>query len=378
MAFAGNHRALLHQVPSWVFSGASTDIYFSNGLAWSANQTTSPQSLISCTRASTGYAQTTSGVLTLFAANVPRITDLGLLVEEARTNVVLWNRDLTNAAWVKVNITAALDQTGADGTANAASSITATAINATVLQSITLGSSARAQSVWAKRLTGTGTVQMTMDAGLTWTTIVLTAAYQQLTIPTQTLANPTVGFLLATSGDKIAVDFVGNTNGTFALSPIPTTTVAVARAADVIALTGAALRAALVAPAARFETNCFGNAVSGATRRLADFNATQILFYASADTSRIFASPNGGTNSAAGTLGSGSNLTLTKSAFGMNAAGTSAVANGGAPGTDATSWGTPSGTVYLGNRAAADRALNGYMLRATFGPTKGMFDGLTT
>lgn len=34
-------------------------------------------------------------------------TSLGLLIEEARTNVVLWNRDLTNAAWTASNVTVA-------------------------------------------------------------------------------------------------------------------------------------------------------------------------------------------------------------------------------------------------------------------------------
>lgn len=39
------------------------------------------------TRASTGYAETVAGVLVPFASGAPRITDKGLLVEEARTNV---------------------------------------------------------------------------------------------------------------------------------------------------------------------------------------------------------------------------------------------------------------------------------------------------
>ena len=73
-----------------------------------------------------------------FAPNVARRTDRGLLIEETRTNVVLHNRDLTNAAWVKTNMTAVKDQTGVDGVANSASKITATAANATVLQTITL------------------------------------------------------------------------------------------------------------------------------------------------------------------------------------------------------------------------------------------------
>lgn len=156
----------------------------------------------------------------------------GLLLEGTATNVVLWNRDLTNAAWAKTNVTAALDQTGIDGVANSASSLTATAAAATALQSITLASSARAQSAFIKRLVGTGAVQMTTDGGTTWTTLTLTSSWARYSIPAQTLANPQVGFQLAASGDKIAIDFVQN-EATSASSPIATVGAAVTRAADV-------------------------------------------------------------------------------------------------------------------------------------------------
>jgi hypothetical protein len=159
---------------------------------------------------------------------------LGLLVEGARTNVVLRNRDLTNAAWTKTNITAAKDQVGVDGEANSASSIEATAGNGTVLQSITLASSARFQSAYVKRLVGTGTIEMTMNGGSTWTAVTVTASWTRVSIPTATLANPNVGFRIVTSGDKIAVDFVQNENGAFASSPVATEASQVTRAADAI------------------------------------------------------------------------------------------------------------------------------------------------
>ena len=41
---------------------------------------------LSCSRASIGYAKTQAGTLTQFGNNQLRITDLGLLVEDARTN----------------------------------------------------------------------------------------------------------------------------------------------------------------------------------------------------------------------------------------------------------------------------------------------------
>ena len=197
------------------------------------------------TRASTAMGFGSDGLLQSFASGAPRLVydrvtlaPQGILVEEARTNVVLWNRDLTNAAWTKTDITAAKDQTGIDGVASSASKITATAGNGTCLQAITLASSARQQSAWVKRVTGSGVVQMTTDNGTTWAAVTVTASWTQVTIPVQTLANPTVGFRIVTSGDAIAVDFVQNEAGTGASSPIPTTTASVTRAADDVTVTG--------------------------------------------------------------------------------------------------------------------------------------------
>lgn len=156
-----------------------------------------------------------------------------LLLEGARTNVVLRNRDMTNASWVKTNCTPLKDQVGIDGVTNSASSLQATNANGTCLQAITLGSSARAQSAYVRYVAGSGVVQMTMDNGSTWTNLALTNNWTRFTIPTQTLANPTVGFRIVTSGDKIAVDFVQNENGTYPTSPIEVPAgSAITRAAD--------------------------------------------------------------------------------------------------------------------------------------------------
>jgi hypothetical protein len=216
--FAGNHYELasrvygnIANVPGWSFTRASTATYFG----------------------SDGLLQTASSGAVRFAYNPVTLASLGILVEEARINICLWNRDLTDAAWVKVNTTAAKDQTGIDGVANSASSITATGAAATILQTIVLASSTRQQSAWVKRITGSGVVNMTTD-GVTWTAITLTAAWTRVTIPAQaTVVNPVLGFQIMTSGDAIAADFVQNETGTGASSEIATTTAAVTREADV-------------------------------------------------------------------------------------------------------------------------------------------------
>jgi hypothetical protein len=196
------------------------------------------------TRASTAWGFGSDGLLQSFASNVARLVydpvtlaSLGILAEEARTNVALWNRDLTNAAWVKAGVTAAKDQTGIDGVANSASSLTATGPAATILQTIVLASSTRQQSAWVKRITGTGVVNMTTD-GATWTAVTVTAGWTRVTIPAQdTVVNPVLGFQIITSGDAIAVDFVQNERGTGASSEIATTTTEVTRASDAPRLT---------------------------------------------------------------------------------------------------------------------------------------------
>jgi hypothetical protein len=220
---------LLMGRPGWVMANASLHFDFVNQRYYRPDINL----LMPFTRTLPKYGTRASGLLELFPANTAAITDLGISIEMARTNVVLWNDDLTNAAWTASNITPLKDQIGPAGGANTASSIEATAGNGTILQAITLASSARFQSAYVKRITGTGVVEMTLDNGSTWTAVTVTAAWTRVSVPTQTLANPTVGFRIVTSGDKIAVAKVQNENGTYATSPIDVTTVAVTRDIDV-------------------------------------------------------------------------------------------------------------------------------------------------
>lgn len=179
-----------------------------------------------------------SGLLQTATSGNPRFpTDaggipLGLRLSGAQTELLLWNRDLTNVAWTATTMTVAKDQTGIDGTATSASSLLATAGNATILQSITDASSARMTGAWVKRLIGTGEIDITQDNGATWTPITVTGAYTFLTLPSATLTNPIIGFRIVTNGDQIAVDFVSHRKTAFIFDPIATTTVSVVQNAD--------------------------------------------------------------------------------------------------------------------------------------------------
>lgn len=77
-------------------------------LAFSNGQSLDPR--ISFSRNSTALCYSKTGVLTTVAANVPRfdydpvtLQCKGLLIEEARTNLLFYSNDISNAAWIKVN-----------------------------------------------------------------------------------------------------------------------------------------------------------------------------------------------------------------------------------------------------------------------------------
>jgi hypothetical protein len=158
-------------------------------------------------------------------------TSNGILIEEVRTNRLLWNRDATQTQWVKTNITAVKDQTGIDGVANAASSLTATDDNGTCIQTITLAAGNRTGSVYLKRLTGTGLIQVTLD-GSTYSTVELSDTEWYRIVLSGSVTNPTVGIKIAVDGDAVAMDYGQVEDGLFATSPILTTTATATRALD--------------------------------------------------------------------------------------------------------------------------------------------------
>ncbi len=160
---------------------------------------------------------------------------LGLLLEPLRANYVLHSRDGSNAAWTKSNCTATRTSVGIDGAGNTATRMTATGTGR-LSQAITLTATTRRFSLYARRVTGTGTVSITVNNFSSTTTITLTTAWQRFDMA-QTLSNPTIGVQIATIGDAIDVDCVQLEDGGYPTTPIHTTTVSVQRQADDVALT---------------------------------------------------------------------------------------------------------------------------------------------
>ncbi len=161
----------------------------------------------------------------------------GYLSEGARTNLFLWASDWTNVAWVKTTMTTAFTSTGPDGVPNSATRLTATGALSTALQLLVAAASDRTWSVWVRRVTGTGTIKLfqgatkTADLASQLNSVTYTRISQDATVDITILG---AGIEIGTSGDAVDV-WVGQFEaGAFASSPIPTTTVAVIRAADVL------------------------------------------------------------------------------------------------------------------------------------------------
>ena len=198
------------------------------------------------TRATTAWTKLSTGLWAQVGTGVARScytgngTTVGVyggyFAEGAATNLCLQSRDMTNASWTKVTMTAALDQTGIDGGANTASSLTATAGAATCLQTITEAATASALSMFIKRITGVGTVTIQQGASTSEISGSLNSSTYTRVELDATVLNPAIGISLGTNGDKIAVDMVQFENSTTgaATSPIPTTTVAVTRNSDLL------------------------------------------------------------------------------------------------------------------------------------------------
>lgn len=231
------------------------DLNFSAGLYVGQNCT----SLLSCVSATNngGYAQWSDGHWSSFASNTPRVTDLGLLYETlATTNSILWSRDMTQSAWTKTNVTAALTATGVDNTINSATLLTATGANGTSCQGVTLSNAPFGEftgSFFLKRVSGAGEIDISMEgsvpghSGTVWSPVTkgtgsLTTSWQRyvITYDGAAVSNPTICVRIVTSGDVVDVDFGQIEPRIWVTSPILTTAIAATRQPDNVSLTGSA------------------------------------------------------------------------------------------------------------------------------------------
>lgn len=240
---------------------------------------TTLDSRITFTRASSATRVNASGLIETVSSNVARLNydpvtlaGLGLLVEDQRTNLMLYSEQLDNATWAKVRSSISANAaTSPDGTSNADKLVedTTASDNHLVRQAVTFAAAQYTRTVylkadgrsWARLQVGsvascyydltngaTGTVSGTgspsasiTNAGNGWWRCILTftatAAALDCAILTATGNGGDVYTGDGSSGILIWGDQVEA--GAFATSYIPTTSAQVTRAADVPVISGA-------------------------------------------------------------------------------------------------------------------------------------------
>ena len=145
----------------------------------------------------------------------------------AEQNFFLYSQTLGNAAWVSTNNTITTSITDpASGTT--AQTLTASAGNSTFYQTVTLTATAYTVSFYVQRVTGTGTINFTLD-GTNFTAITApTGSWVRYSITaTPTAGAKTVGIQIVTSGDAINIAFGQLENRSGASGYIATATAAV-------------------------------------------------------------------------------------------------------------------------------------------------------
>jgi hypothetical protein len=140
--------------------------------------------------------------ITFTRASSGRFYD-GKTVAKAEENLLLRSQNYS-VIWTVTNLTPVTGKTAPDGTSTA-TEFTATAANAVLTQGFTAVAGDYTFSVFLRRVTGTGDIEIAADNG-TWTTKVITSSWARYDV-TQTVAagSKTAGIRVVTDTDAIEV-----------------------------------------------------------------------------------------------------------------------------------------------------------------------------
>ncbi len=391
---------------AWWLDNSSVDLDFQNGRTWDGSAPgTDFTAFLSCTRASTGYAKTVAGTLTSFATNTLRVTDSGLLCEDARTNIKPASQDFADTGnWNNSNLTITANATAApDGTATADSliptavsgghEVSATAGSGTVAKwtfscyykpfgynygtmGIQTGGGGTVDSVWVIDLvngiftdqdnfgsapTGLTTSVEMLANGWVRAIITLDATTGNLAMKIGALNAATLANFTGDGSSGIYIWGAQVEAGAFVSSYIPTTSTAATRAADNIT-TSSTLQTVINAATASLVAQTDNGSAAGIAANIVDSNGTNLLG---------FNASNNALASITATLATGNTANRTtqdKLGLAWSGVGRSLVLNGGTVVTDATAQ-TPSATQHIGSSGSANFAY-AYVERLTGWTTK--------
>ena len=244
---AANNAYLSLKLKGWTITQNGTAPVPPLDLQFAATKTM--DSRITFTRSSSGTYVDSAGVIQTAANNVARfdhnpatLESLGLLVEEARTNILQYSEQFDNAYWTNVGLTwTANNVVAPDGltTADTPSSNNITQVVGVYVNSTFVGQSTSSVTTSWNRVS----VTFTTDASTTSINLypLLNAGSNIYNAKTVTVsANTTYTFscFYRLSGSTIIPWGAQLEAGAFPTSYIPTTTATVTRAADVASITG--------------------------------------------------------------------------------------------------------------------------------------------
>lgn len=273
---------------------------------------------------------------------LPKLCIKGLLVEASKTNLALYSEQLFIAPWVTTNTTIHVNIAVSPDGRTLAESLTADASNATTLQTITSAINDYVFTIYLKRKTGSGSIDITLD-GSTWTTVAVDSTWQRFEVRGNT-TNPVVGVRIQTDTDAVYAWGAQLEIGDFASSYIPTTSIAVTREADDVTI---AKPSSFLNEAGTIAINVISNRQDSAPHWIFDFgNATGI--YQDVDGNIYFTD---GTNVAFVGTPSDDGDTIDRIAVSWGGLGVQSSFNGGTILTTAFDGSVNSGaTLYLGKK----------------------------
>lgn len=409
--FPGSRSVLTPSEPAPYFYGSSIDLNFTTNYGYSLGTVTTAGALVTTTRASTAYAQNAAGVYSSFSSNVPRITDLGLLIEESRTNslrnnsmqgavaplTLPTNWSVSGAAGLTTTVVGTGAENGIDyldlrfvGTSAATFAVvfmdTATAIAATNGQN---WSASVFSKLVAGSLLGVTTryyVRQNNAAGAQLsdlTTIVSFSVGATLARATGTAAtnNASIAYvqplLVVNYGSGVALDFTIRIGwpqlelGATVTSPIRTTSAAVTRSADYIIVNDFATWANQSAGTIYAEANV--PAVSGtqALVGMDDGTANERITSRSSAAALAGVLIDGGVTQATMSVGTLAANVTSKTALAYALNDGAYTAGGAAPATDTSMTLPTTDRMELGGLATGTiNFLNGFLRRVAYFPSR--------
>lgn len=129
----------------------------------------------------------------------------GKTVAKAEENLLIRSQEFDNVAWVKTGTTVSVNTVVAPDGTTTADTLTATAANATLTQSTTAIAAQYTFSIYLKRKTGTGAIEIRSASGA-WTSVAVTDSWTRFDVATTPAAgSKTSGVRITISGDELYV-----------------------------------------------------------------------------------------------------------------------------------------------------------------------------